>query len=186
MIKKLTIKNFKSVENQTYEFSDFDLLVGTNNSGKSTILQAVAIWGFCVEVFRQSERSGTTGTRVLLPNFTALPLPEFNLLWHERTERKGIKTEKDGKTVNATERIEIEISVEWDDHNEIRREFAVNLRYETPQSVYAIPKPSWEAFRALEQADQLLKVVYVPPFSGLETSEKWQDTGVIREEVGKA
>jgi energy-coupling factor transporter ATP-binding protein EcfA2 len=186
MIKKLILKNFKGVENQIYEFSDFDLLVGSNNSGKSTVLQAIAIWGFCVEVFRQSDRSGVTGTRVLLPNFTALPLPEFNLLWHERTERKGVKVMKDDKQANATERIEIEIGIEWEAGDAIRREFAVNLRYETPQSVYAIPKPGWEAFRTLEQAKQLLKVVYVPPFSGLETSEKWQDTGVIQEEVGKA
>lgn len=186
MIKKLTLKNFKGIEDQTFEFSDFDLLVGANNSGKSTILQAIAIWGFCIEVFRQSDRSGVTGTRVLLPNFTALPLPEFNLLWHERTERKGVKSVKDGKEVNATARIEIEIGLEWKDRNDIIRKFAVNLRYETPQSVYAIPKPGWEAFRELETADQLLKVVYVPPFSGLETSEKWQDTGVIQEEVGKA
>ncbi len=186
MIKKLILKNFKGVESQTYEFSDFDLLIGANNSGKSTVLQAIAIWGFCTEVFRQSERSGVTGTRVLLPNFTALPLPEFNLLWHERTERKGIKTKRDGKLVNATERIEIEIGLEWEDRTATKREFAINLRYETPQSVYAIPKPGWEAFRALEQADKLLKVVYVPPFSGLETTEKWQDTGVIQEEVGKA
>jgi predicted ATPase len=186
MIKKLMIKNFKGIENQNYEFSDFDLLVGANNSGKSTILQAIAIWGFCVEVFRQSDRNGVTGTRVLLPNFTALPLPEFNLLWHERAERKGVKSVKDGKEVNATARIEIEIALEWMDRNNNTQKFAVNLRYETPQSVYAIPKPGWEAFRELETADQLLKVVYVPPFSGLETSEKWQDTGVIQEEVGKA
>jgi len=186
MIKKLTIKNFKGVESQTFEFKDFDLLVGANNSGKSTVLQAIAIWGFCVEVFRQSDRTGVTGTRVLLPNFTALPLPEFNLLWHERTERKGIKTEKDGKQVNATARIEIEIGLEWIDSKGRSCDFTVNLRYETPQSVYAIPKPGWDAFRDLEKEDQLLKVVYVPPFSGLETSEKWQDTGVIQEEVGKA
>ena len=186
MIKKLILKNFKSVENQTYEFSDFDLLVGSNNSGKSTILQAIAIWGFCIEVFRQSDRSGVTGTRVLLPNFTALPLPEFNLLWHERTERKGIKITKNDEQVSATERIEIEIAIEWEDRTATMRNFAVSLRYETPQSVYAIPKPGWDAFRSLEQANQLLKVVYVPPFSGLETAEKWQDTGVIQEEVGKA
>ena len=186
MIKKLILKNFKGVENQTYEFSDFDLLVGANNSGKSTVLQAIAIWGFCIEVFRQSDRSGVSGTRVLLPNFTALPLPEFNLLWHERTERKGIKITKDDAQVSATERIEIEIGIEWEDRTATRQHFTVNLRYETPQSVYAIPKPGWEAFRSLEQAGQLLKVVYVPPFSGLETTEKWQDTGVIQEEVGKA
>ena len=44
MIHKLTLRNFKSVGDQPYVFTDFDLLVGRNNSGKSTVLQALAIW----------------------------------------------------------------------------------------------------------------------------------------------
>jgi AAA15 family ATPase/GTPase len=46
MITKLTLRNFKSVDEQTYHFTQFDLLVGRNNSGKSTVLQALAIWQF--------------------------------------------------------------------------------------------------------------------------------------------
>jgi AAA15 family ATPase/GTPase len=41
MITKLTLRNFKSVGEQIYEFTRFDLLVGRNNSGKSTVLQAM-------------------------------------------------------------------------------------------------------------------------------------------------
>ena len=37
MITKLTLRNFKSVGEQVYEFTRFDLLVGRNNSGKSTV-----------------------------------------------------------------------------------------------------------------------------------------------------
>jgi len=39
MITKLTLRNFKSVSEQSYDFTQFDLLVGRNNSGKSTVLQ---------------------------------------------------------------------------------------------------------------------------------------------------
>ena len=46
MITKLVLKNFKSVATETYEFTGFDLRVGRNNSGKSTILQAMAIWQY--------------------------------------------------------------------------------------------------------------------------------------------
>ena len=49
MITKLVLKNFKSVAMETFEFTEFDLLVGRNNCGKSTILQAMAIWQFCVD-----------------------------------------------------------------------------------------------------------------------------------------
>ena len=43
MITKMTLRNFKSVGEQVYDFTRFDLLVGRNNSGKSTVLQAMAI-----------------------------------------------------------------------------------------------------------------------------------------------
>ena len=46
MITQLTLRNFKSVGEQIYKFTDFDLLVGPNNSGKSTVLQSLAIWQF--------------------------------------------------------------------------------------------------------------------------------------------
>ncbi len=85
MITHLTLHNFKSLSGQTYEFAQFDLLVGRNNSGKSTILQALAIWQFCLDEFRRAKRRDSI--QIILPNFTALPLPEFNLLWKERTER---------------------------------------------------------------------------------------------------
>jgi len=75
MITKLVLKNFKSVSHETYEFTDFDLLVGRNNCGKSTILQAMAIWQFCVDEFRRTTRRGKTGIQVVLPNFTVLPVP---------------------------------------------------------------------------------------------------------------
>lgn len=81
MITRLTLHNFKSVGEQIYDFTQFDLLVGRNNSGKSTVLQALAIWQFCVDEFHRSKRTGSKGIQVVLPNFTALPLPEFNLLW---------------------------------------------------------------------------------------------------------
>ncbi|HLC16382.1 MAG TPA: AAA family ATPase, partial [Thermodesulfovibrionia bacterium] len=85
MITKLVIKNFKKIKEQTYEFTDFDLLVGHNNSGKSTVLQALAIWQFCIDEFHRSDRKGSRGIQIVLPNFTALPVPEFNLLWTDKT-----------------------------------------------------------------------------------------------------
>ena len=73
MIHRLTLRNFKNIGEQTYDFTQFDLLVGRNNSGKSTVLQALAIWQFCVDEFHRSKRGGSKGIQVVLPNFTALP-----------------------------------------------------------------------------------------------------------------
>ena len=190
MIIQLTLKNFKSIEEQSYKFAQFDLLVGRNNSGKSTILQALAIWQFCVDEFRRVKRTGNTGKQVVLPNFTALPVPEFNLLWREKTDRR-YPTKVDGS--KKQEFILVEIDVTWitDTPEPKHCSFGVKLRYSSPQTIYAIPSEGWGRFRELEgkldQSDSLLPIIaYVPPFSGLEPNEEWRDDGPLRKQVGKA
>lgn len=182
MITRLTLRNFKSVGEQVYDFTQFDLLVGRNNSGKSTVLQALAIWQFCVDEFHRSKRSGSKGIQVVLPNFTALPVPEFNLLWKDRTDRHWPLV--DGK--KKQEYILIEIIVDWAGPKGDRSSFGVELRYHSAQAIYAIPSNGWAKFRVLDKAELLPHIAYVPPFSGLEPSEEWRDDGPIRKQVGKA
>lgn len=177
MITRLTLRNFKSVGEQVYDFTQFDLLVGRNNSGKSTVLQALAIWQFCVDEFHRSKRSGSKGIQVVLPNFTALPVPEFNLLWKDRDIRHSPNKKQ--------EYILIGIHVEWQRATGEVGTFGVDLRYQTPQTIYAIPNGGWAKFRACEQQGDLPKIAYVPPFSGLETTEKALDVSPVRQQVGK-
>jgi predicted ATPase len=177
MITRLTLRNFKSVGEQTYDFTQFDLLVGRNNSGKSTVLQALAIWQFCVDEFHRSRRSGSKGIQVVLPNFTALPVPEFVLLWKDKTERRY----PDKKL----EYVLIGIRVEWQRATGEIDAFGVQLRYHSPQTIYAIPEGGWAKFRTCEQQGDLPVIAYVPPFSGLEPAEKWLDISPIRQQVGK-
>ena len=88
MIKSVTIRNLKRFKSQTFDgLQNLHLLVGQNNSGKSTLLHALAVWNFCIEEFRASERTGSKAIEITLANFTPLPLSEFKLLWHEKTER---------------------------------------------------------------------------------------------------
>lgn len=181
MIHKLTLRNFKSIGEQSYQFTDFDLLVGRNNSGKSTVLQALAIWQFCVDEFHRAKRGGSTGIQIVLPNFTALPVPEFNLLWKDRTDR-FYPTENGSKKQKF---ILIEILVEWRDPSNVAHEFGLELRYHSPQTIYATPIGGWAAFRACDQTGRLPRIAFVPPFSGLEPTEKWLDVAPTRQQVGK-
>lgn len=181
MITRLTLHNFKSVGEQVYDFTQFDLLIGRNNSGKSTVLQALAIWQFCVDEFHRSKRTGSKGIQVVLPNFTALPVPEFNLLWKDRTDRHW-------PLVNGSKKQEyilISICVEWRRATGETDSFGVELRYHSPQTIYAIPSGGWAKFRECEKQSDLPRIAYVPPFSGLEPAEKWLDISPIRQQVGK-
>lgn len=181
MITRLTLRNFKSIGEQVYDFGQFDLLVGRNNSGKSTVLQALAIWQYCVDEFHRSKRTGSKGIQVVLPNFTALPVPEFNLLWKDRTDRHWPLV--NGK--KKQEYILIGIRVEWRRATGETDSFGVDLRYHSPQTIYAIPGDGWAKFRECEQRGDLPRIAYVPPFSGLEPAEKWLDVSPIRQQVGK-
>lgn len=182
MITKLVIVSFKRIKNQSYSFTNFDLLVGPNNSGKSTILQALAIWQFCVDEFHRAKRYGKSGMQIVLPNFTALPVPEFNLLWTEKRDRK-YPVGPDGK--KKQEYILIEIDVTWRGDDGQDKTFGVRLRYLSPQTVYAIPADGWKVFHQYEKEGTLPRVAYVPPFSGLEPIEEWKDTSILRKQVGK-
>lgn len=183
MISKLTLRNFKSVGEQVYEFTVFDLLVGRNNSGKSTVMQAMAIWQFCIDEFHRSRRTGSTGIQVVLPNFTALPLPEFILLWKNRTDCAYPVDVDTGK--KRQEFILIEILLEWQDSVGRTEGFGVELRYHSPQTIYAVPAGGWARFRSCEQSGTLPRIAYVPPFSGLEPTERWLDISPMRQQVGK-
>ena len=185
MIKKVVLRNFKRFKEETFEFNSFDLIVGANNSGKSTILQALAIWQYCVDQFSLEKRTGKTGIQIVLPNFTALPVPEFNLLWKDRTDRSYPKNDQ-GVAQRSTFYILIEIDVYWKGQDQFDKHFCVQLRYQTPQSVYAIPKSGWADFKDLSLASDFPRIVYVPPFSGIEPHEQWMDDGNVKQHVGKS
>ncbi len=185
MIKKVVLRNFKRFQEETFEFNPFDLIVGANNSGKSTVLQALAIWQYCVDQFSLERRTGKSGIQIVLPNFTALPVPEFNLLWKDRTDRSYPKNAQ-GVAQKSAIYILIAIDVYWRDHNQDEQHFCVQLRYQTPQSVYAIPKSGWADFNALSQTDDFPRIVYVPPFSGIEPHEQWMDNGNVKQHIGKS
>jgi energy-coupling factor transporter ATP-binding protein EcfA2 len=167
----MILKNFKSIKEETFEFENFDLIVGANNSGKSTCLQALAIWQYCVDMFRLTDKRGSRGIQIVLPNFTALPLPEFNLLWTNRTAQQS----------NSSP-IYIEINVFWYTNEREEQNLNIKMYYQSSQTAYASPDGGWDSFKLL----QLPVIVYVPPFSGLEPHEKWLDDGPIRQNIGKA
>ena len=109
MIKQLTIQNFKRFKHKTVlDLSPITVLLGANNSGKSTVLQALSIFSYCLEVTRKKKNGGyILDTRTIGPDeFGALPVPSPNDLW------------PDGKPTGA-----IHIGVEFDDGAKIAFDF---------------------------------------------------------------
>jgi AAA15 family ATPase/GTPase len=60
-IKSLNIQNFKAFQNVTIHFNaDLNILTGVNNSGKTTILEALALWNECFNKLINQAKRGTT------------------------------------------------------------------------------------------------------------------------------
>ncbi|MEI3553712.1 MAG: AAA family ATPase [Alistipes senegalensis] len=60
------------------------------------------------------------------------------------------------------------------------------MRYQSPQAVFAIPANGWAEFGELIQTPEFPKIVYVPPFSGIEPHEQWMDDGNVKQHIGKS
>ena len=44
MIRKVVVSNFKKFEQQEFDIPDHLVIAGPNNSGKTSLLQAIAAW----------------------------------------------------------------------------------------------------------------------------------------------
>ena len=60
-IQKLMIKSFKVFEDVSFNFNEkINIFTGVNNSGKTTILEAIALWSECFnKLIRQAQRKDT-------------------------------------------------------------------------------------------------------------------------------
>lgn len=88
MLTQLTIRNFKRFEAVDIDLSDAVVLIGPNNSGKTTALQALALWDACLRhwlakcggAHTQTSKSVSIGRKDL----AVLPLPAMNGLWRNQ------------------------------------------------------------------------------------------------------
>jgi recombinational DNA repair ATPase RecF len=53
MIRRLVIRRFKRLKEETFDFPGHIVLAGPNNCGKTTVLQAIAAWDLSLRRWRQ-------------------------------------------------------------------------------------------------------------------------------------
>ena len=160
MIRRFTITGFKRFERTTkIELDAVTLLVGANNSGKSTILEALTLFQYCVETTRRpngkepTERQLNLSRRSVSPDeFGVLPVAEPTDLW------------PNGRTTIGRRQQTIELHGEYDNGAEIS--FALKLSYNR----FSIsPRSRGDIDTALGQRDIRL----IPIFSGLLPREEY-------------
>jgi len=154
VIRKVIIKGFKSFKEVTFDLPGHVVLAGPNNSGKTTLLQAIATWSLALQTWlRRNDLIKHGGYYAKAPLtrqvFSSVPLRAFDLLWTGRRADDPIEiTLQHGKGWTVT----------------------MELIPDTSEQIFVRPRHDAAGqFLGVGGAD--LPVVFVPPMSGLSTDE---------------
>ncbi len=163
MIRRFTIRGFKRFERETaIDLDPVTVLVGANNSGKSTILEALTLFQYCVETARRANGNGRGNERngridlarrsVSPDQFGVLPVAEPTDMW------------PNGRTISGKEQQSIELRADYDNGAEIA--FTLKLSY---NRFSITPRSSGDVTEAVHQRDIRL----IPVFSGFLPREEY-------------
>ena len=176
MLTKLTVTNFKRFGAKVeIELGNPVVFIGPNNSGKTTALQALALWD--VGVRRWSEKRSGRATPEKRPGVTinrrdliAVPVPDANLLWRDLHVR-------DTRVVGghqSTQNIRIDVVVEGVTGSEAWT-CGLEFDYANEESFYCRPLRTTNEKDAprmpVPDAATRNHVAFLPPMSGLADRE---------------
>lgn len=190
MLTSLRVKNFKRLDDVEIELGKTVVFVGPNNSGKTTALQALALWEIGLRKWLEKRSAKDTpekrpGITINRRDLIAVPVPDANLLWrdlHIRAVQRGI----DGKPVTANIRIDVLVSGVTDDKP---WECGFEFDYANEESFYCRPLRTSEDRAAkrmpVPTAAAPVRVAFLPPMSGLAATEDRLDSGAVDVRIGE-
>ncbi len=166
MIRQVVLRRFKRFEEEVFDISGNVVLAGPNNTGKSTVLQAIAAWGFAINRWKQlndfqRHGGGYPKAPIVRQTFAAVPLRAFDLLWKDR---------------RYTGSVQVQLKT---DESSVTMEFIAD----SSEQIYVRPVSDVEP-EVLRQLT--LNTVYVPAMSGLSTEEPVLQAPKINQLLGQS
>ena len=178
MIKRVRFHRFKRFKDHTIELrpDGMSLLVGGNNSGKSSILQGLAIWEFCKTVL-SIERgedclfAGATrqGFGLSDDEFSPVSTPSLRHLW------TNLHTQKDGEPDGYT----LRICCFWDGSDGQEAFLETGLSLVNNRLFIKATASNLQAGAAIP------RIAYLPPFAGMTDRETGVPEAIRRRLVGQ-
>ncbi|MBF2754569.1 MAG: AAA family ATPase [Gammaproteobacteria bacterium AqS3] len=188
MLTKLTVENFKRFEKFEIELGSSVLFVGPNNSGKTSALQALALWETGVKAWyvkrgTSSQRKKPTGVALNRTVILPIPVPELRLLWHQLRVRSVKKV----KGKNVQKNIPIRITAEGED-KEGKWSCGMEFSYAGSEILYCRPIVSGdqdEGQPVIPLCALNVNMALLPPMSGLVADEDSIETGTVNVRIGQ-
>ena len=189
MLTSLRVKNFKRLEDVEIELGKTVVFVGPNNSGKTTALQALALWeaGLRKWLEKRSAKDAPEkrpGVTINRRDLIAVPVPDASLLWRDLHVRAIQRT--NGKQDTRNIRIDILVSGVTDD---TAWQCGFEFDYANPESFYCRPLRMNEEPQPLRMPVPVLagpvSVAFLPPMSGMAATEDRLQDGAINVRIGE-
>ena len=177
LLHYLEIRNFKRFgDTQRIELYHPAVLIGPNNCGKTTAIQALALWSQAVRAWQEKkgqappkERTSTSLNRL---NIVSVPVQRTRYFWHNAAVRRG----------NRDIHLRIKVGVLHDSRVE---PVAMTFRNQGEDLVYCTPDTETLERREAIETAAALKVELLYPMSGLETEEPVLQRGRIDALLGQ-
>lgn len=163
LLHYLEIQNFKRFgESQRIELDHPAVLIGPNNCGKTSAIQALALWAQAVRTWYDARRDSAakerTATSINRLNIVAVPVQRTRFFWNNAQVRKGNKE------------IPLLITVGVEFKGQVRP-LTMRFRNQGDELVYCTPDEESMASMDLLAYAAGLRVELLYPMSGLDTEE---------------
>lgn len=177
LLHYIDIENFKRFgHKQRIELDHPAVLIGPNNCGKTSAIQALALWSQAVQTWfdirKESSAKERTATALNRLNILAVPVQRTRFFWHNTAVRTGNKD------------IWLTIAVGVAFRGEVRH-LSMRFRNQGDELVYCSPDEAVAADLELIGYAATLKVELLYPMSGLETEEPILQPGRINVLLGQ-
>lgn len=183
MLTRVRVVRFKQFADETFDLTGQSVvLAGPNNSGKTTLLHAIATWHLAVQRWTTAQVRKDRRISVTLEEFTALPLREMNLLWFDRHVSKRGPSGKPPRSAP----IYIEVTAKLPD--DTTQSLAVELMYANEKLVHVRPVDGVSDPKTIKNLPEFvtaMRVAHVPAFSGIGTQEPRHAPGMQNKLLGE-
>lgn len=180
MITNFRVSNFKRLEAAELELGNAAVFIGPNNSGKTTALQALALWDIGWRRWAEkrdksspAERQGVTINR---RDLFAIPVPYAKLLWND------LHTQDTDRTTGKPRKIFITLEAEGV-HEDKPWRCALDFYYANEESFYCRLADGEDG--KVPAGAREHSVVFLPPMSGLAEREYRKEKGEISVLIGE-
>ena len=192
MLTHIKIRNFKRFDDVDIALDKAVVLIGPNNSGKTTALQALALWDIGLRRWNEKRKGKSTpekrpGVTVNRRDLFSIPVPSANLLWRDLHVRNVRRAEEDGKRTQKTENINVEIVVDGV-VNGSQWSCGLEFYYANEESFYCRPlrldKTGRKRMPVPGEVENV-RVAFLPPMSGLADREFVKQPGEVGVLIGQ-